>query len=129
APMTSPPSPDGWPRKPCRHLRHPPLRCHPRCRCAAAGSPALRLAMQLAMQLAMRPTRRRRDADGRAAMIRLLLALLLIAAIAAGSVAALNLRDEDPVAELASADAANQAEGADPAVLERGRYLALAGNC
>ena len=62
-------------------------------------------------------------------MIRLLLALLLIAAIAAGSVAALNLRDEDPVEELTAADANQRADGADPAVLERGRYLALAGNC
>ena len=62
-------------------------------------------------------------------MIRLLLALLLIAAIAAGSVAALNLRDEDPVEELTAADANQRADGADPALLERGRYLALAGNC
>ena len=59
-------------------------------------------------------------------MIRLLLALVLIAAALAGAVAALNLRGEDPVEEIAAADAARQPDAAE---LERGRYLALAGNC
>ena len=59
-------------------------------------------------------------------MIRLLLALVLIGAMLAGAVAALNLRDEDPVAEIQPADAA---KAADQAVIDRGRYLALAGNC
>jgi mono/diheme cytochrome c family protein len=59
-------------------------------------------------------------------MIRLLLALVLIAAALAGTVAALNLRGEDPVQEISAADTARKP---DPAALERGRYLALAGNC
>jgi len=59
-------------------------------------------------------------------MARLLLALVLIVAMLAGAVAALNLRDEDPVAEIQPADAARPE---DQAVIDRGRYLALAGNC
>ena len=59
-------------------------------------------------------------------MVRLLLALALILAVLAGTIAALNLRDEDPVGEIQSADAAKFAE---PALIERGRYLALVGNC
>jgi mono/diheme cytochrome c family protein len=59
-------------------------------------------------------------------MIRLLLALAIIVALLAGAVAALNLRDEHGVDEIQSADAARFA---DPALVERGRYLALAGNC
>lgn len=59
-------------------------------------------------------------------MIRLLLAMLLIVAVLAGAVAALNLRDEDPVAELAAGE---RDKTPDPAMVERGRYLALAGNC
>jgi mono/diheme cytochrome c family protein len=59
-------------------------------------------------------------------MIRLLLALLVILALAAGGVTALNLRGEDPVHELSAGDAARPA---DEALAARGRYLAIAGNC
>jgi mono/diheme cytochrome c family protein len=59
-------------------------------------------------------------------MKRLLLALLVIAIGLAAAVFALNRLDEQPVEELAAAGAARPA---DAAQVERGRYLALAGNC
>jgi mono/diheme cytochrome c family protein len=70
--------------------------------------------------------RRLRCLDEDGGMIRLLLAILLIVAVLVGAVGALNLRDEDPVVELAAAE---RNQPPDPALVERGRYLALAGNC
>jgi mono/diheme cytochrome c family protein len=52
-----------------------------------------------------------------------LAALLLLAALAAAVVVALNLRGEDPLPATA------ERFEATPALVERGRYLALAGNC
>ncbi len=59
-------------------------------------------------------------------MKRLLMALLVIACALAAGVAALNLRGEDPVTELDTGRAGSPADAGD---IERGRYLALAGNC
>ena len=58
-------------------------------------------------------------------MKRLLLALLVIVVAVAAAVVVLNRRGEDPVTPRAQEGAAL----ADPALVERGRYLALAGNC
>ncbi|ATA52701.1 alcohol dehydrogenase [Variovorax boronicumulans] len=52
-----------------------------------------------------------------------LLGLVTLAAVLAGVVLALNLRGEDPLPEGA------EAFEATPQLIERGRYLALAGNC
>ena len=52
-----------------------------------------------------------------------LLALAVLLGLAALAVVALNLRGEQPIAD------APAAFNATPAQLERGRYLALAGNC
>jgi mono/diheme cytochrome c family protein len=52
-----------------------------------------------------------------------LLALIVLAAVGAGVLVAMNLRGEDPLPEQA------QAFDATPQQVERGRYLALAGNC
>ncbi|MES2247321.1 MAG: c-type cytochrome [Pseudomonadota bacterium] len=52
-----------------------------------------------------------------------LLGLVTLAAVLAGVVLALNLRGEDPLPERA------EAFEATPQLIERGRYLALAGNC
>ncbi|MNX37663.1 Alcohol dehydrogenase cytochrome c subunit precursor [compost metagenome] len=52
-----------------------------------------------------------------------LLGLVTLAAVLAGVVLALNLRGEDPLPERA------EAFEATPQLVERGRYLALAGNC
>ena len=52
-----------------------------------------------------------------------LLGLVTLAAVLAGVVLALNLRGEDPLPEHA------EAFDATPQLVERGRYLALAGNC
>ncbi|MDQ0042032.1 c-type cytochrome [Variovorax boronicumulans] len=52
-----------------------------------------------------------------------LLALIVLAAVCAGVLVAMNLRGEDPLPEQA------QAFEATPQQVERGRYLALAGNC
>ncbi|PBI91408.1 Alcohol dehydrogenase cytochrome c subunit precursor [Variovorax boronicumulans] len=52
-----------------------------------------------------------------------LLGLVTLAAVLAGVVLALNLRGEDPLPERA------EAFDATPQLVERGRYLALAGNC
>jgi mono/diheme cytochrome c family protein len=52
-----------------------------------------------------------------------LLSLFVLVAVAAGIVVALNLRGEDPLPEKA------EAFQATPQLVERGRYLALAGNC
>ncbi|MDP9895184.1 mono/diheme cytochrome c family protein [Variovorax boronicumulans] len=52
-----------------------------------------------------------------------LLALIVLAAVCAGALVAMNLRGEDPLPEQA------QAFEATPQQVERGRYLALAGNC
>ena len=52
-----------------------------------------------------------------------LLGLVTLAAVLAGIVLALNLRGEDPLPERA------EAFDATPQLVERGRYLALAGNC
>jgi mono/diheme cytochrome c family protein len=52
-----------------------------------------------------------------------LLALIVLAAVCAGVLVAMNLRGEDPLPEQA------QAFDATPQQVERGRYLALAGNC
>ena len=52
-----------------------------------------------------------------------LLGVLTLAAVLAGVVLALNLRGEDPLPERA------EAFEATPQLVERGRYLALAGNC
>jgi len=52
-----------------------------------------------------------------------LLGLVTLAAVLAGIVLALNLRGEDPLPERA------EAFEATPQLVERGRYLALAGNC
>ncbi|MNK74323.1 Alcohol dehydrogenase cytochrome c subunit precursor [compost metagenome] len=52
-----------------------------------------------------------------------LLGLVTLAAVLAGVVLALNLRGEDPLPEHA------EAFEATPQLVERGRYLALAGNC
>ncbi|OEZ31683.1 c-type cytochrome [Variovorax boronicumulans] len=52
-----------------------------------------------------------------------LLGLVTLAAVLAGIVLALNLRGEDPLPEGA------EAFEATPQLIERGRYLALAGNC
>ncbi|RIX78597.1 c-type cytochrome [Acidovorax cavernicola] len=52
-----------------------------------------------------------------------LLGLVTLAAVGAGVVLALNLRGEDPLPERA------EAFEATPQLVERGRYLALAGNC
>ncbi len=62
-------------------------------------------------------------------MIRLLLALILIVAALAAGVLALNLRGEDPVEPLSADAGAAASPGADAAQVERGKYLALAGNC
>jgi mono/diheme cytochrome c family protein len=59
-------------------------------------------------------------------MKRLLVALLLVVVAATAALVALNLRDEDPVHDI---DAAAADPAADAALVERGRYLALAGNC
>jgi len=59
-------------------------------------------------------------------MKRLLIALLLIGAAVAATVFALNRLDEAPIEELAAGGANG---GADAVQVERGRYLALAGNC
>ncbi|MET3383390.1 c-type cytochrome [Variovorax paradoxus] len=52
-----------------------------------------------------------------------LLALIVLGAAAAGGIVAMNLRGEDPLPAQAEAFAAT------PQLVERGRYLALAGNC
>jgi mono/diheme cytochrome c family protein len=52
-----------------------------------------------------------------------LLVLVLLLGAAAGGIVALNLRGEDPLPEQA------EAFSATPQLVERGRYLALAGNC
>ncbi|SET28315.1 cytochrome c [Variovorax sp. OV084] len=52
-----------------------------------------------------------------------LLALIVLGAAAAGGIVAMNLRGEDPLPVQAEAFAAT------PQLVERGRYLALAGNC
>ena len=52
-----------------------------------------------------------------------LLTLIVLAAVCAGALVAMNLRGEDPLPEQA------QAFEATPQQVERGRYLALAGNC
>jgi mono/diheme cytochrome c family protein len=52
-----------------------------------------------------------------------LLTLIVLAAVCAGVLVAMNLRGEDPLPEQA------QAFDATPQQVERGRYLALAGNC
>lgn len=52
-----------------------------------------------------------------------LLALIVLAAAAIGAVVAMNLRGEDPLPTQAEAFAST------PQLVERGRYLALAGNC
>jgi len=52
-----------------------------------------------------------------------LLALVLLLGAAAAGIVALNLRGEDPLPEQA------EAFNATPQLVERGRYLALAGNC
>ncbi|ADU35362.1 c-type cytochrome [Variovorax paradoxus] len=52
-----------------------------------------------------------------------LLTLIVLAAVCAGVLVAMNLRGEDPLPEQA------QAFEATPQQVERGRYLALAGNC
>lgn len=52
-----------------------------------------------------------------------LLTLVVLAAVCAGVLVAMNLRDEDPLPEQA------RAFDATPQQVERGRYLALAGNC
>ncbi|WPH19918.1 c-type cytochrome [Variovorax paradoxus] len=52
-----------------------------------------------------------------------LLVLVLLLGAAAGGIVALNLRGEDPLPEQA------EAFDATPQLVERGRYLALAGNC
>jgi mono/diheme cytochrome c family protein len=54
---------------------------------------------------------------------RTLLILIVLAAVCAGVLVAMNLRGEDPLPEQA------QAFEATPQQVERGRYLALAGNC
>ena len=54
---------------------------------------------------------------------RITLALVLLVLLLAGAVVALNLRGEDPVSDSAAPFAAT------PGQVERGRYLALAGNC
>jgi mono/diheme cytochrome c family protein len=56
---------------------------------------------------------------------RLLFAFVVVAAFLAAAVALLNLRGEDPVLSRAEEGDAR----ADLALVERGRYLALAGNC
>lgn len=53
----------------------------------------------------------------------LLLALVVLGAMAAGTIVAMNLRGEDPLPTQA------EAFQATPQLVERGRYLALAGNC
>ena len=58
-------------------------------------------------------------------MKRLLLALVVILVAVAAAVVLLNRRGEDPVVARAQEGDAL----ADPALIERGRYLALAGNC
>jgi mono/diheme cytochrome c family protein len=60
----------------------------------------------------------------RRVLLRVVLALLAVAMLLAGAVVALNLRGEDPVS-----DARAEAFAASPGQVERGRYLALAGNC
>jgi len=52
-----------------------------------------------------------------------LLTLIVLAAVCAGALVAMNLRGEDPLPEQAKAFEAT------PQQVERGRYLALAGNC
>ncbi|WP_198085533.1 cytochrome c [Variovorax sp. E3] len=52
-----------------------------------------------------------------------LLTLIVLLAVAGGVVLAMNLRGEDPLPERA------EAFNATPQMVERGRYLALAGNC
>ena len=52
-----------------------------------------------------------------------LLTLIVLGAAAAGTIVAMNLRGEDPLPTQAEAFAAT------PQLIERGRYLALAGNC
>ncbi|SOD30143.1 Cytochrome c, mono- and diheme variants [Variovorax sp. YR752] len=52
-----------------------------------------------------------------------LLTLIVLGAAAAGGIVAMNLRGEDPLPAQAEAFAAT------PQLVERGRYLALAGNC
>ncbi|AGU51863.1 putative alcohol dehydrogenase, cytochrome c subunit [Variovorax paradoxus B4] len=52
-----------------------------------------------------------------------LLILVLLLGAAAGGIVALNLRGEDPLPQQA------EAFNATPQLIERGRYLALAGNC
>lgn len=56
-------------------------------------------------------------------LLRGLLGLVVVGALLAALVVALNLRGEDPVSESAAAFVAS------PGQVERGRYLALAGNC
>ncbi len=51
------------------------------------------------------------------------LVLVVLGALVAGALVALNLRGEDPLPERA------EAFNATPQMVERGRYLALAGNC
>ena len=58
-------------------------------------------------------------------LITALLGLAVLAAALAGTVAALNLRDESPVTD----DAPPAAGAAAPELLARGEYLARAGNC
>jgi mono/diheme cytochrome c family protein len=53
----------------------------------------------------------------------LLLALIVLGAAAAGTIVAMNLRSEDPLPAQA------EAFQSTPQLVERGRYLALAGNC
>src|SRR5689334_5019501 len=53
----------------------------------------------------------------------LLLALVVLGAVAAGTIVAMNLRGEDPLPTQA------EAFQSAPQLVERGRYLALAGNC
>lgn len=53
----------------------------------------------------------------------LLLALIVLCAAAAGAIVAMNLRGEDPLPAQA------EAFQSTPQLVERGRYLALAGNC
>ncbi|WP_399681593.1 c-type cytochrome [Xenophilus sp.] len=60
---------------------------------------------------------------GRRLLVRALLALAMLLALLVGAVVMLNLRGEDPVDDHAGPFAAT------PGQIERGRYLALAGNC
>ena len=60
----------------------------------------------------------------RRVLLRALLGLLVLLALLAAGVVALNLRGEDPVGDMRAEDFV-----ASPGQVERGRYLALAGNC